>query len=140
MTENVSDFSGFPWHDATILAVDIDRHAPGQNDEVSISIGWSDGRETCLRFRDCYAADIRMNFGISAVESIRDARCFRESPELTELRKTWSRIGVDLSDLRCFELSTNSTASTIRIYALGYESSELHDQTKSPETRAAHVG
>lgn len=74
---------------------------------------------------ECYALDGQMNFGVIAPESIREARCIADSPKLVEMRQRWMAVGVDLGDLRCFEIITNSTASEIRIYASRFEVSEI---------------
>jgi len=63
-----------------------------------------------------------MNFGIIAPESILDASVTDKSRELTEIREKWANIGVDLAQLKCFEIRTNSTSSLVRIYALNYSS------------------
>lgn len=36
----------------------------------------------------------------------------------------WTALGVDLGDLRCFEITTNTTASEIRIYGKRFEVSD----------------
>jgi hypothetical protein len=124
MTEQTSrnvDFEQMDWHDATLLAVDIDRHAPGERDEVTLTVRWSDEREELVRFLDCYALDAQMNFGIVVSESIREARSTLDSERLLEIRQRWTMVGADLSGLRCYEISTSSTGSIIRIFALRFE-------------------
>jgi hypothetical protein len=73
---------------------------------------------------DCYAFDAQMNFGVTAPESIRAACCIADAPKLAEVRQRWTALGVDLGDLRCFEITTNSTASEIRIFAKRFEVSD----------------
>lgn len=114
-------FLELEWHDALLLSVWIDRRAPGKRDEVLFRIEWPDGHRQDIRFTNCYALDAQMNFGVVAPESIRDARCIAESPRLAEIRQSWLAIGIGLEALRCFEFTTNSTASVLRVFASGFE-------------------
>jgi hypothetical protein len=118
MTEAIEQvFESMEWHDSVLLSLNIDRCDPGERDEVTLVVEWRDGRKEKVRFTHCYALDAQMNFGVTAPESIRAARCIADSPKLAEMRQRWTALGVDLGDLRCFEITTNSTASEIRIYA-----------------------
>lgn len=121
-----SQFEDFAWHDATLLGIILDRGDPGRRDEVALIIEWPDGRRDRLVFFDCYSLNAQMNFGIIALESIFDASCSTEAPEITDVRETWSRSGVDFSDLLFFEI-VPSTVGTIRIVARGFRVSEVHD-------------
>lgn len=114
-------FDAMEWHDAVLLSLNIDRRNPGKRDDVVLIVEWLDGRKRRVCFKDCYALDAEMNFGVIAPESIRGARCIAASPKLAEMRQRWATLGVDLESLRCFEMTTNSTASDIRIYAKRYE-------------------
>jgi hypothetical protein len=125
MMETIDEaFVDLEWHDAVLLSLNIDRRAAGERDEVALLVEWPDGREQTVRFIDCYAFDAQMNFGVIAPESIRAARCTADAPKLAQMRGVWTRLGVDLGDLRCFELTTNSTASEIRIFARRFELSD----------------
>ena len=84
-----------------------------------------DGRKQRICFSDCYALDARMNFGFMGADSIRSAFCKSDGPELAAIRQRWAIMGADLSKLHRFEISTNSTGSTIGIYAMQFEVSEL---------------
>jgi hypothetical protein len=125
MTEKVEQaFEALEWHDAVLLSLSIDRRAPGKRDEVVLLAEWTDGRKQKVRFADCYALDAQVNFGVMAPESIRTARCIADTPKLAEMRQRWTTLGVELEDLRCFEITTNSTASDIRVYAKRFEVSD----------------
>lgn len=122
MTDKIEQaFDAIEWHDAVLLNVIIDRKSPGERDDVLISIQWQDGERRDIRFSDCYAFDAQMNFGVTAPESIRAARCTADSPELAEIRQRWIALGVALEDLLCFEITTNSTASMIRVFSRRFE-------------------
>lgn len=125
MTESIDEaFVALDWHDAVLLTMKIDRRAPGDRDEVALLVEWPDGRKRTVSFADCYALDAQMNFGVIAAESIRTAQCIEHSPRLAEIRRRWVALGVDLGALRCFEFTTNSTASEIRVYATRFELSD----------------
>ena len=113
-------FSDLPWHDAELLNIAIDRRNPGENDQVVVEVGWSNGEQDTLVFCNCYGLEAKMNFGVIAAESILNASAIDSSNELTEIREKWAKIGVDLALLKCFEIRTNSTSSIVRIYALSY--------------------
>lgn len=125
MTEKIlRAFEGLEWHDAALLSLHIDRQTPGERDDVVLLIKWPDGRMQTVRFTDCYFLDVQMNFGVIAEESILSARCVAHSEKLAAFRSDWTRMGVDLHDLLCFEITTNSTASVIRVYAMQFEVSD----------------
>ena len=115
-----NSFSDLPWHDATLLDIRIDRRVPGINDTVVLRVQWPDNTANTITFSNCYACETKLNFGINAQESILNAAVADDSPELIDIREKWAQIEVDLSDLQCFEIQTNSTNSQIRIYALGF--------------------
>ncbi|WP_257450600.1 hypothetical protein [Archangium lipolyticum] len=116
-------FDLLDWHDAVLLDVFVDRRNPGDCDEVALHIQWPNGRIQSVRFLDCYAFEALMNFGVRAPESIREGQCIEDSPALRELQQKWAVLGVDLSDIYCFEVKTNSTASLLRMYARRFEMS-----------------
>ncbi len=122
--ENV--FQDLEWHDAILLDVRIDRRDPGRRDEVVLTIEWTDGVQQDLRFTGCYEFHAQMNFGIIALESIRDANCVDDSEDLRAVKERWVESGFDFSSLREFEITMNSTASVLRILACGLEISS-HD-------------
>lgn len=114
------EFVSLDWHDAVLLGLNLDRSSPGERDEVVLRVEWPDGRRQTVRFLECYALVAEMNFGVIAEESILGARLV-EDDRLAEVRRKWAVLGVDLSELRCFALTTNSTASELRIYAKRFE-------------------
>lgn len=114
-------YNNLPWHDAIIQFIYIDRNRPGEQDIIKILINWTLGNDSSvIEFYDCYASSMNLNFGILASESILTAECFDESEELDSIRQKWSKVGVDLRKLLCFQIITNSTNSIINIYALGF--------------------
>lgn len=115
-----TEFQDLPWHDAEILSIFIDRENAGERDTVRLSMRWPDGAESAVVFSDCYALSTMMNFGVIAPESVLSAAVVDSRDDVQEIRQRWSRVGVDLAGLRCYQLETNSTASKILIYALSF--------------------
>ncbi|MBK1707283.1 hypothetical protein [Halochromatium glycolicum] len=115
-----TEFSKLNWHDAELLDIKIDRRNPGERDQVIINVRWPTDEQSELVFSDCYELEAKMNFGVIAPESILDASLIDDSQGLDEVRMKWAHTGVDLGDLKCFEIRTNSTNSLLRIYALSY--------------------
>ncbi len=136
MTDRVEQkFDALEWHDAVVLNLEVPRHAPGDRDEVVLLVEWLDGRQQRVRFSDCYALDAQMNFGMTAPESIRSARCVDHSQQLSAVRQRWADLGVDLGGLRCFEFTMNSTASIVRIFALEFETRDVQNFARGAPVR-----
>lgn len=114
-------FNEFSWHDSNLQFIYIDRQKPGELDVVKIQIDWPDSHSSTIEFYDCYALNMNMNFGIVACESILTAECITDSEELNSIRKKWIKVNVNLDQLKCYRIVTNSTNSVIDIYALGYQ-------------------
>jgi hypothetical protein len=116
----IDKFNSLDWHDALIENIAIDRSNPGVNDIVTVSIQWPDGNKNIIRFNDCYMLDARMNFGVIAEESVLGAECSSDSETISEIKEKWNSIEVELNELHCFSIETNSTNSLINIYALSF--------------------
>lgn len=114
------EFQELPWHDAEILSILIDRENAGEQDTVRLSMRWPDGTESEVVFSDCYALSAMMNFGVIASESVFSAAVFDSRDDVQEIKQRWSHFGVELADLKCYQLDANSTASKILIYALRF--------------------
>jgi len=112
------EFLSYPWHDTEILNIVIDRRQPGDKDTVEISIRWPDDSYALLCFTDCYAAELQMNFGVVATESIYSVSYVVDRQDIAEIKKKWAPL-LEMPNLVCFEIETNSTASNLRIYAMG---------------------
>jgi len=113
-------FESLPWHDAELLSISIDRSNAGNSDTVSFVVKWPDGKHNDIVFNDCYLFDARMNFGIVAEESILEAICLDESDQISDLINKWQSLGVELDDICCYRITTNSTNSQVDIYALSF--------------------
>jgi hypothetical protein len=107
------------WHDQLLTSVKIDRYKPGYNDSIELNV-LVDDSEMVLTFTDVYFADLKLNFGIIAEETIRYAIVKDDDSEIFNIKKEWKNVGVYLDDLFCFEINTNSTNSLIKIFALSY--------------------
>lgn len=123
--KNCETFNDLPWHDAVLLELLIDRRNSGEEDKVRMLVRWPDGRISSLVFRDCYQFVSEMNFGVIAEESILRAECTANGVEIQKIRDKWSSIGIDLSELFCCSIQTNSTNSKLNIYALSMSISKV---------------
>ena len=115
-------FIDYQWHDAKLTSVIIDRTQPGEKDDIKLIISWpesSDKNE--FVFKDCYAFHANMYFGVMATENILDAECIASDHIIEDLRRKWANLDVDLSMLKCFHFTTNSTGGKFDIYALSFE-------------------
>ena len=115
------EFENLPWHDANLQCIYINRQNPGENDIVSFLIEWpEESPASFVEFYDCYALNAKMNFGIISVESILEVKCIHNSSEIKEIRDKWLKIGVELTNLKCYRIVTNSTHSIIDVFSLGF--------------------
>ena len=113
-------FEDIKWHDQILSGIYINRTNPGNNDSIELKVV-IDGIEMTVLFEDVYFADIKMNFGVVAEETIRYAIIIKDDIEIINIRRKWSGAGGELERLLCFELNTNSTNTLIKIYALSYK-------------------
>lgn len=114
------DFEHAIPHDAVIQEICIDRTNPGDNDCISLTLLMQDDSKHKLLFTDVYHAQLDLNFGIVAEESIQTVFLEENNIKITEIRGIWKNLGVDIDDLKCYILLTNSTNSTIKIYARNF--------------------
>lgn len=114
-------FNELPWHDSALLNIEIDRSNPGESDTVRILIQWPDDSQSYVVFSECYFFEAKMNFGVIAEESILGADCNNYDEQILTVQSKWSPLGVGLDKLLCYKIYTNSTNSTLKIYALSME-------------------
>ncbi|EKO13993.1 hypothetical protein LEP1GSC081_1309 [Leptospira kirschneri str. H1] len=62
-----------------------------------------------------------MNFGFIAEESILRASINNEQEKLYIIKENWKSMGVDLDNLKCYEIETNTTGSLLLIYAIDFQ-------------------
>ena len=111
------NFCEIDWHDAIIEKIMIDRNNPGINDSIVIFIICADNTKRNLRFNNVYWADLNMNFGVVASESIVKAISKgRDCIYVKDLYAKWKGMINDV-DLNYYEIETNSTGSIIKIIA-----------------------
>ncbi|WP_061250203.1 hypothetical protein [Leptospira interrogans] len=115
------EFNNLPWHDAELLLIEINRTLPGHNDSISILVKWPDELKSRITFTNCYGFEARMNFGFIAEESILRASINNEQEKLYIIKENWKSMGVDLDNLKCYEIETNTTGSLLLIYAIDFQ-------------------
>lgn len=114
-------FDSFPWHDAQLKEILVDRRKPGDRDVVQMLVAWPEGGESEFVFHDCYAMTANMYFGVIAEESIAYALLIADDEGLLSVRERWRLVGVSLEELRCYHFELSSTGSEIRVYAQRFE-------------------
>lgn len=116
-----SFFNNLNWHDAILNFVSIDRTNAGYNDNIELIITWQSGRSSKLIFKDVYRADISMNFGVIAEEAIRDATILEKSDDdLLNIINKWQKHYENIINIHGFEITTISTSSRLRIFAMDF--------------------
>lgn len=118
------EFDKLPWHDASLHGIWIDRTNPGISDTVVLNIEWCDGTKNKIVFNECYLFKATMNFGVVAEESIYCMKISNDSEEILDIKRSWEALSVDLSDLYCYEIVTNSTGSNIVVCAKSFDLEE----------------
>ncbi|GAB3910032.1 hypothetical protein [Mucilaginibacter boryungensis] len=112
------DFNEIEWHDCVLRNIYIDRSNPGYQDIVKLSITTPDSKKLSITFEDVYHADLNLNFNVIAEETIRSAEINYSSDALKTIKEKWRQLSAEVSTLKQFEITTNSTNSTITVYAL----------------------
>jgi len=120
----IQEFNDLPWHDAELIEIIIDR---SRKDNVRLLIKWPEeygGIRVSIEFYSCYGLEANMHFGIVPPDFILEAECISQSLKLDDIKKTWKQMGLDLTELYCFRITTNSTNSTINIFSRGFQMKE----------------
>jgi hypothetical protein len=113
-------FNDFNWHDSIIKNITIDRNKPGIIDIINFEIEWADGGKAELVFEDTYWANLTLNFGIVADETILSA-CMGDDkdPDLIDFYSRWKGL-MDNINLNSYLIRLNSTGGIIKIIAKGF--------------------
>lgn len=83
-------FNEYPWHDAVVKSIHIDRSNSGYKDFILLEVVWPDDSCSSVIFQEVYFARLSMNFGIVAPEAILAAfEAPADDPELVKVRRTW---------------------------------------------------
>jgi hypothetical protein len=111
-------FNDLPWHDSILKSIHIDRGNPGIHDVITMVIEWNPGHKNSLIFKDVYFANMKLNFGVLAEESILDAGIIDDADEeFLAIKEKWKEF---CSDICGYAIHTASTGSEIRIFAMSF--------------------
>jgi hypothetical protein len=117
ITNPLMNLIDHPWHDAVLKEVKIDRNDPGNNDTITMIVVWENGLKNTFVFKDVYYAKLDLNFGIIADECISDVEYLPKSDkDVIDFLQKWNKFVDDIDDLLFIEITTISTASSIRIF------------------------
>ncbi len=111
-------FMDYEWHDAELKSIFIDRSHAGEQDNIVFEIVWPDKNKGKIIFEDVYYAELNLNFGVIALETIYavGVKDVVSEPTLNILQKQWQGIWNE-KDMKCYIFETASTASIIKIVA-----------------------
>jgi hypothetical protein len=115
-TDPTREFLDLPWRRAVLLDVRVEHRGAGYVQTVSLSVVWPGGRRTIVSFREPYALDVRLSFGIVVPDTVTKVTVGVRSAALDRIRRVWTRLGAPPEDLRCFALEMASTGS-LKVYA-----------------------
>jgi len=115
------NFEDFDWHDAIIKEVLIDRSNPGILDEIVFTIEWTEKKgKVKFIFKDIYWANMNLNFGIVADETILNAFSMNDDDEdLAFLYSKWKGM-INNIKLNSYIINLNSTGGQIKIIAKSF--------------------
>jgi hypothetical protein len=91
---------------------EIDRNKPGERDLVRFQLIWPNGEICHLIFADCWYAQMFLNFGVMAEETILSATFIDSSELISQIRSKWSH---NVKPIYQVEFEFNSTASKVSI-------------------------
>ena len=114
------NFEDLAWHDAVLLSLSVDRRSRPEQDQVLLKVEWPDGCQNNLLFGDCYGLRALLNFGYIGDDSILTAQVTSDDEDLKSLRERWAKLS-PLDGVRCYSIETNTTASSIKIFARTFE-------------------
>ncbi len=115
-TDPTREFLDLPWRRAVLLDLRVEHRGAGYVQTVSLSVVWPGGRRNIVSFREPYALDVRLSFGIVVPDTVTKATVGVRSAALDRIRRVWTRLGAPPEDLRCFALEMASTGS-LKVYA-----------------------
>ena len=115
------NFSDYPWHDAILKNIKIDRGNPGTNDTIVFEILWPDEEDVVtFVFEEVYWAELTLNFGIVTDESIFDANELNDDNHyLADFYFKWNGL-MDEVKLKTYKIELNSTGGEINIIAKAF--------------------
>ncbi len=121
-------FSDYQWHDAVIKNINIDRKNPGHNDVIIFDIEWPEEKGSVrFVFEDVYWAEMKLNFGIIADESIFDAAELNDdNQDVVNFYAKWNGF-MDEVKLKTYKIELNSTGGVIKIIAKSFRIEEYKD-------------
>jgi hypothetical protein len=108
------------WHDAVIHNIIVDRNNPGINDSLKFEIEWIDGKSSILIFNEVYWANLMLNFGVVAEETILDV-CLGNEDDVDYIRfkSIWEKY-VDIRSFNIYIMNLNSTGGQVKIIAKSF--------------------
>lgn len=120
------NYNDFNWHDAVIKNIQIDRTNPGIRDTITFKIEWPDEKgKAILVFEKVYWADMKLNFGIVAEETIFDStELENDNQDLADLYNKWNGAINDVN-LKTYKIELNSTGGEIKIIANSFKVDQI---------------
>lgn len=112
------------WHDSEIQSIFIDRSSPGRIDELLIKIRSPEDRIYNVLFKGCYKVLIGLNMGIVSSENILDVS-YEDKGRKEALLKKLAVMGLDEQKLKFFSIETGSTGSSIEVFYMESEVTEV---------------
>jgi len=123
-----TEFNDLEWHDARLENISIDRSNSDKVnnvDTIELVIRWPSQNKNIIIFENVYQANLNLNFGVVAEDSIYTARVKEESKEAELIKEKWIELYKGIENLICFEIVTNTTNSVIQIFAMSFSIFEL---------------
>ncbi|KGO87210.1 hypothetical protein Q765_05940 [Flavobacterium rivuli WB 3.3-2 = DSM 21788] len=124
----LKEFNDLEWHDARLEKITIDRYNSDKVknvDSIELTIKWPSQSKNKIVFENVYQANLNMNFGVIAEDSIYIAHIKEESKEAELIKDKWIKLYKGIENLICFEIVTNTTNSNIQIFAMSFSIVEL---------------
>jgi len=124
----LKEFNDLEWHDARLENIAVDKsNSENLNniDSLELVIMWPSHNRSKIIFENVYRANLSLNFGVIAEDSIYTAHIKEESKELELIKEKWIKLYKGIENLICFEIQTNTTNSIIQIFAMSFSIVEL---------------
>lgn len=100
----------------------IDRSEAGIRDTIELCIVWPSETESKIIFKNVYYANLSLNFGVIAEETVMDAFVIDSSDiDVVSIKNKWGKYFDEINNVYGFEILTASTSSSIKILAMSFD-------------------
>lgn len=111
------DIEEINFHDNYIKSIYIDRNDPGKNDTIVMIIETGDSVQYLINFKETYQIKLYIPMGFYGQEYINWTKLSKDDEDLLLFLDKLKTVGIEIPDLKCFEIDLNVNAGQIKIFS-----------------------